>query len=538
MNARAVIKTGEKEEKISELRSYEGEKYTTITSAEAGDIVAAKGLSELKNGAGLGFEEAFSENVLTPVMRYSLLLHDHEDPVTVMGYLKSLEDEEPSLKVMWDERLQELGVGLMGRVQAEILKSLLLERFGLDADFGRGSVLYKETILDRVEGVGHYEPLRHYAEVHLILEPAARNDGIILKNACREEILNKNFQRLVLTHLMEKEHLGVIGGYPLTDVKITLTAGRSHIKHTEGGDFREATYRAVRQGLMKARSVLLEPFYRFRLELPRESLSRALTDLRDMGCDPSEPWYTDETVVLSGRGPAAELNDYNPVLSSYTAGRGRLLLENDGYDRCHNEEEVRAGLAYIPEADLENSPDSVFCAHGAGFVVPWQDVEKYMHLESTLSGKPLKERDIKPREERKITATAEELEEIMLREFGPIKRPVYGERIVRTAPAEKTSAVRKETPPKPEMLIVDGYNVIFAWEELRSLASSDIQSARDKLMHILSNYAAFRRIETMLTGEELAIYRRGRNAHVHGVPKNATHGQYGKATGGDAEALT
>ncbi|MBR0086834.1 MAG: NYN domain-containing protein, partial [Lachnospiraceae bacterium] len=499
LNARTVIKTGDIEEKVNQIRIYEGGRFTPVTEVKAGDIAAVRGLNEVRNGAGLGRESGTSETVLEPVMRYSLFLKNHEDPMTVLPYLRTLEDEEPSLHVIWDERLREIQVGLMGNVQAEILKSILLDRFKLDVDIGRGQVLYKETITNRVEGVGHYEPLRHYAEVHLILEPAARNDGIVLRNACREEVLNKNYQRLVLTHLMEKEHLGVLAGFPLTDVKITLTAGRSHIKHTEGGDFRQATYRAVRQGLMKAHSILLEPFYRFRLEIPRDALSRAMTDIRDMGGEHSEPWYNGDLVILSGRAPAAELNDYSPVLSSYTGGKGRMNLENDGYDRCHNEEEVRARYPYVPEADLDNPPDSVFCAHGAGFLVPWQDVEKYMHIETTLGSKvPMgKVKNREPERRKPVQATPEELEEIMLREFGPIKRPVYRESIIRRADAPRQKQKENEEK-RPEILIVDGYNVIFAWEELRELAREDIQAARDRLMQILSNYAAFRRIETIL----------------------------------------
>lgn len=500
LRARDIIKTDGTEEKVNQIRIYEGEQFHTVNEAEAGTICAVKGLSLLKNGAGIGFESGFSESVLEPVMRYTVILKNHEDPMTVLPVFRILEDEEPNLRVFWDERLREIQVGLMGEIQAEILKSLLLDRFKLDVDIGRGRVLYKETIRNTVEGVGHYEPLRHYAEVHVILEPAGRNDGILIRNACREEVLNKNFQRLVLTHIQEKEHLGVIAGFPLTDVRITLTAGRAHIKHTEGGDFRQATYRAIRQGLMKADSVLLEPFYRFRLEIPREALSRAMMDIRDMGGETSEPWYSGDLVILSGRAPASELNDYAPKLSSYTSGMGRMLLENDGYDLCHNEMEVRAQYPYFPEGDLENSPDSVFCANGAGFSVPWQDVEKYMHLEPTL-GQDLTLRKAKntvvENTRPKITATAEELEALMLKEFGPIKRPVYRESIVRKA--EDKPRVNKNTNEKRgELLIIDGYNVIFAWEDLRELARSDIHAAREQLLQEVANYAAFKRVETVL----------------------------------------
>jgi len=480
--------SGSGDEKVSRIRTLAGEKSTPVSVIEAGDIAAVSGLSVVRNGGGLGYEKEVSRGVLEPVMRYSVILPEEADPMKVLPDLRILEDEDPTLRITWDERLQEIQAGLMGDVQSEILKSVVLERFGLSIGLGTGRVLYRETIRTPAEGVGHYEPLRHYAEVHILLEPGERGTGIRISSKCREEVLDKNFQHLVLTHMAEKTHLGVLCGFPLTDVKLTLMSGRSHLKHTEGGDFRQAVYRGIRQGLMKAESVLLEPWYRFRLEIPADCLSRAMTDIRERSGETGDPVYYDRGVILTGRAPAATLNDYAKTLASYSSGLGRLFLENDGYDVCHDPEVVRALYRYDPLADLENTPDSVFCAHGGGFQVPWNEVEKYMHLPSIFGQEQRVKTVNAPAPRKSVLASDKELEEIMLREFGPIRRAEYREVIRRTAPGYDSAPRVKKDP----LLIVDGYNVIFAWEELRELSRSDIQAARDQLIHVVQNYAAYR----------------------------------------------
>ncbi|MBP5294499.1 MAG: TetM/TetW/TetO/TetS family tetracycline resistance ribosomal protection protein, partial [Lachnospiraceae bacterium] len=411
-------------EKVSQLRIYTGEKYTPVEEVPAGMICVAAGLRNIPGGAGLGYEGSGTEPVLSPVMRYSIVLPEDIDAQEALADLRRLEAEDPLLEISWDPWLKEIRVALMGEVQAEILKSIVRERFGFDIDITRGHVLYRETILNKVEGVGHYEPLRHYAEVHLLLEPAPRGSGLVFASNVSTNALDRNWQNLILQHLSEKEHVGVLTGSPLTDVKITLQAGRAHLKHTEGGDFRQATYRAVRQGLMHAKSALLEPWYRFRIEVPTNLLSRAMTDIKAKSGSFLPPVYAGDSGVLTGRAPCIEMSRYAKTLASYSGGLGRLFLEYDGYDRCHNEAEVLAGIRYDPEADTENTPDSVFCAHGAGFLVKWRDVPRYMHLPSCLKDDPSSPaalRHVRIREH----VPEDELEAIMLREFGPIRRPQY-----------------------------------------------------------------------------------------------------------------
>ena len=456
-------------------------------------FVTLSGLSKTAVGDVLGIKGAALPTFLKPIMRYSVVLPPDKDPVAVLPLFKALEEEDPSLSVIWNAYLNEIQVGLMGQVQGEVLKTLVKTRYGFDIEIRNGHVLYAETILNRVEGVGHYEPLRHYAEVHLLLEPLPRGSGIRYELRCPEDTLAKNWQNLILQHLKEKEHIGVLIGSPITDVKITVRAGRAHLKHTEGGDFRQATYRAVRNGLMKAQSEILEPYYRFRLEVPTESVSRAMNDMKARYSTCLPPVYEGDVSILVGRGPVTLLNEYAKEVASYTSGRGQLLLEPDGYDTCHNPEEVRDFFRYEPLLDRENPASSVFCAHGAGFYVEWADVERYMHLESIFAEK--KEPDnvltapkkpVKGGATKSAQAAADELEAIMMREFGPIKRPQYAESRPVVVNASKTPKTRE----KP-ILLVDGYNVIFAWEDLRELAALDIQAARDKLIHILINYAAF-----------------------------------------------
>jgi len=492
------------EQKVQEIRVFTGEKCKQVDCAMPGDICALTGLFDCKVGDEIGSKEAFAENVLKPVMRYTIGLEDGVDPIKVLPYFRELEQEDPALLVSWNGYLGKIEVGLMGDVQGEILTRILKDRFHLSIHLENGHVLYKETILSPVEGVGHYEPLRHYAEVHLLLEPLKRGSGIQFAADCSVDELAQNWQNLILTNLKEKEHLGVLTGSPITDVKITVKAGRAHIKHTEGGDFRQATYRAVRQGLMQAKSTLLEPYYRFRAEVPSELLSRLMNDLRALSCTFLPPVYMGELSYLSGRGPVTALNTYPKEIASYSSGRGQIIFEPDGYDVCHNMEEVLPYFHYDPLLDASNPPSSVFCSHGAGFIVDWFDVPKYMHVESIFS---VKKEEMVPIAAPKKAASStlssgtvskerllnEELEAIMLREFGPIKRPKYADQTpVLVTGSQKTPAAKKE------LLIIDGYNVIFDWDDLRTLSELDIQAAREKLIEIVSNFSAFKDQETVL----------------------------------------
>ena len=493
LRVRDTVAYGEQSEKISQIRLISGAKSAAVDEAAAGSVCAVAGLSATANGQGLGIEAASAAPVLEPVMRYRLNLPADVDIRTALPKLRTLEEEDPQLQFVWDTRLQELHAGLMGEVQAEILRSILLDRFGYAVSIDCGNVLYKETIEAPVEGIGHYEPLRHYAEVHLLLEPLPRGSGVRLANKCSEDALDRNWQRLILTHLAEKQHLGVLTGAPLTDVKITLMSGRAHIKHTEGGDFRQATYRAVRQGLMQTRSVLLEPYYAFRLEVPPAQIGRAITDVRQMCGSFDAPEDAGELTLLRGKAPVASMNGYAQQLAAYTAGRGRLFVEPAGYDACHDPERVLQAAAYDPEADLDNTPDSVFCAHGGGFTVKWDKVPEYMHLESCIKTKS--SGDVPQLVRRNLHLDEKELEAIMAREFGPVKRPLYH------APQKRTEPAEQPLPPAPERtkwLIVDGYNVIFAWDDLRALAQTDLEAARNALTELLDSYSAYTGCETVL----------------------------------------
>ncbi|MBR6119561.1 MAG: NYN domain-containing protein [Oscillospiraceae bacterium] len=501
------------EEKITQLRRYNGSRFTPLEEVPAGEVCAVVGLSAAKNGQGFGMEAAAGSPVLEPVMHYRIGLPAGTDPRLVLPKLKQLEAEDPMLRLRWDPRLQELSVGLMGEVQAEVLKSIIAERFGLAVELGRGRVLYKETIDRPVEGVGHYEPLRHYAEVHLLLEPLPRGSGLVFASSCSEDKLDRHWQRLILTHLMEKEHLGVAIGAPITDMKLTLAAGRAHIKHTEGGDFRQATYRAVRQGLMQVPSVLLEPWYRFRLELPSAQIGRAITDIKARFGEFDNPEDLGGVSLLRGRAPVSTMTDYARELAAYTRGQGKLSLELEGYERCHDPEAVRADHPYDPEGDLDNAPDSVFCAHGGGFTVKWDKVFANMHLDSVLA--PKREREAPVR--RRLSIDEKELQAILEREFGPIKRPQYSAAV--WSPAPEPEPV--QLPPErsvTRILVVDGFNVIFAWPELAAIAETDLEQARERLMEILANYAAFTRTETVLVYDAYKVKGgKGERFDYHGV---------------------
>ena len=489
-------------EKANQLRLYSGAKYTLTEAIGPGQVCAVTGLTKARPGEGLGAERDSDLPVLEPVLSYQVLLPEGADMHAALGKLHRLEEEEPQLHVVWNETLDEIHVQLMGEIQLEVLKSLLAERYGLEVSFGPGGILYKETITEAMEGVGHYEPLRHYAEVHLKLEPLPRGSGMQFAADCREEVLDKNWQRLVLTHLEEKQHLGVLTGSPLTDVKITLIAGRAHLKHTEGGDFRQATYRAVRQGLMLAKSQLLEPWYAFRLEVPAENIGRAMSDIQRMEGTFDPPESGEETAVLTGFAPVSTMRSYPMEVVSYTRGRGHLSLTLDGYRPCHNAQEVIAAIGYEPEHDLDNPADSVFCAHGAGFVVPWDQVRSHMHVDSGWgkSTRPEQEAAVPQRRAMAYRATLEEdaeLLKIFERTYGPIKRdPLAAFRPVQKR--ERPDFAAEQWEIAPEYLLVDGYNIIFAWDELNALSKESLDAARHKLMDILCNYQGFQKCVLIL----------------------------------------
>ena len=489
-------------EKANQLRLYSGAKYTLTEAIGPGQVCAVTGLTKARPGEGLGAERDSDLPVLEPVLSYQVLLPEGADVHAALGKLHRLEEEEPQLHVVWNETLGEIHVQLMGEIQLEVLRSLLAERFGLAVEFGPGGILYKETITEPMEGVGHYEPLRHYAEVHLKLEPLPRGSGMQFAADCREEVLDKNWQRLVLTHLEEKQHLGVLTGSPLTDVKITLIAGQAHLKHTEGGDFRQATYRAVRQGLMLAKSQLLEPWYAFRLEVPAENIGRAMSDIQRMEGTFDPPESGEETAVLTGFAPVSTMRSYPMEVVSYTRGRGHLSLTLDGYRPCHNAQEVIAAIGYEPEHDLDNPADSVFCAHGAGFVVPWDQVRSHMHVDSGWgkSTRPEQEATVPQRRAMAYRATLEEdaeLLKIFERTYGPIKRdPLAAFRPVQKR--ERPDFAAEQWEIAPEYLLVDGYNIIFSWDELNALSKESLDAARHKLMDILCNYQGFQKCVLIL----------------------------------------
>ena len=509
------------QEKVNQIRIYSGEKYTMVSEVKAGTVCAVTGLTATYPGQGLGSEQASDMPVLEPVLSYRIGLPTEVNVHQSLLQLRQLEEEEPLLHIVWNETLGEIYAQVMGEVQIEILKSLIKERFGMAVTFDEGNIVYKETILEPVEGVGHFEPLRHYAEVHLLLEPGETGSGLTFTTDCSEDVLDRNWQRLILTHLEEREHKGVLIGAPITDMKITLLTGRAHIKHTEGGDFRQATYRAVRQGLRKAKSQLLEPYYEFRLEVPSEQVGRSMTDIQKMLGEFDPPKTEGEMTVLTGSAPVVTMRDYQKEVISYTSGRGRLSCTLKGYYPCHNQEEVVEAVGYDPEADLENPTGSVFCAHGAGFVVNWDQVEDYMHVESgwnapagqeTKPEKPVTAKNWKEENE-KYLATEKELEEIFERTYGPIRklgeeppagRSVKGWKKSRRDPLEgygkSTSDYKQKKTPdgEKEYLLVDGYNIIFAWEDLKELAAVNIDGAREKLMDILCNYQGFKKSTLIL----------------------------------------
>ena len=496
------------EEKINQIRIYSGVKYEAVQSAAAGRVCAVTGPVSTYPGQGLGAEKELDMFILEPVLTYQIQLPEDCDVHQMLLNLKQLEEEEPQLHIVWEEQLGEIHAQLMGEVQTEVLKSMIWERFKVRVEFGEGNIVYKETIEEPVEGVGHFEPLRHYAEVHLLLEPGERGSGLQFTSACSEDVLDRNWQRLILTHLEEKEHKGVLTGAAVTDMKITLTAGRAHLKHTEGGDFRQATYRAVRQGLKKAKSILLGPYYEFRLEMPSDHIGRAMSDIQKMYGRFDHPGMDGGTAVLTGIVPVATMRGYQREFISYTGGQGRMFCSLRGYEPCHDQEAVISASCYDSEADMENPTGSVFCAHGAGFVVKWDQVEEYMHMESTLKT-DAPEQDsfvyIPPASgsSSRIELTQSELDAIYRRTPDPVKRRAQSAPVTVKAPEKKPSDGKWEERQKNKksretFLLVDGYNIIFAWEDLSALAEVNIESARDKLMDILCNYQGYKQCTLIL----------------------------------------
>ena len=495
-------------EKVGAIRLYSGEKYVAAERAEAGTVCAVTGLSFTAPGDGLGAAADGALPVLEPVLAYTVRLPEGTDAHTAMGYFRQLETEDPLLHVEWEARAGEIRVRLMGEVQREVLAGVLADRFGLTVTFERGSIVYKETVKNTVEGVGHFEPLRHYAEVHLLIKPGAPGSGVRIRSDCREDTLDKNWQRLILTHLAEKTHVGVLTGAPLTDVELVLVSGRAHNKHTEGGDFRQATYRAVRQGLRTAENVLLEPVYAFTLEIPPENLGRALTDLDRLHANARPPETVGEFAVVTGTAPVASLWDYEQTVRAYTRGLGRLSCSLQGYAPCHNAEEIIAQTGYDPDADTENSCDSVFCSHGAGHTVKWNEVPQYMHLPSALApprretassaAVPAKRTAGKP----DVFALDKELMQIFAQTYGPIKNRSDPYDVYKTY---RTAGEKKPKEPKtpvtyagPEYLLVDGYNVIHAWDALRVRAEENLADAREDLIRLLCNYQGYRQCAVIL----------------------------------------
>ena len=502
-------------DKADQLRLYSGLKFQPVDVAPAGSVVAVTGLSSAAAGQGLGFEAEGAPPALEPVLTYQVILPEGQDPVTALQKLRQLEEEDPQLHLVWSERLKEIHIQLMGQVQLEILQRLIAERFNMDVTFGQGGIVYRETIASPVIGVGHYEPLRHYAEVHLLLEPGARGSGVVLATACPEDVLDGNWQRLILTHLAERAHPGVLTGSPLTDVKITLLAGRAHLKHTEGGDFRQATYRAVRQGLMEAETILLEPWYSFRLEVPAPQVGRAMSDLQRMGGDCEPPETAGELTVLTGSAPVAGLRDYGSEVAAYTRGMGRLSCTLKGYYPCHDQQTVVEALGYDPERDVDNPTGSVFCAHGAGYNVKWDEVKEMAHVDSGLSLDAPPEPETPAAPIRRSSSNPglsleqdKELLAIYERTYGKVERNSFRPqpKPARTSLDERKYNVQTQNKG-PEYLLVDGYNIIFAWEELKAVAQTNLDAARQLLMDLLSNYQGFKKCVVILVFDAYKVPR-------------------------------
>lgn len=540
LNVKQVLSGEDWEEKADQIRIYSGAGFEAVKEVSAGAVCAVTGLTRTHAGQGLGIEQTSGEPLLIPVLNYEIQLPEECDVHQMFLKLRQLEEEEPELHIVWNPQLNEIHAQVMGEVQIEILKNMIQERFGISVEFGSGNIVYKETIEEPVEGIGHFEPLRHYAEVHLLLEPGEPGSGLEFAVSCSEDMLDKNWQRLILTHLEEKAHKGVLTGSDITDMKITLVAGKAHLKHTEGGDFRQATYRAVRQGLRKARSVLLEPVYEYRLEVPSDMVGRAMTDIQKMYGTFQGPEIEGEMSVLTGVAPVVTMGGYQSEVTAYTRGRGRLSCTLKGYQPCHNAEEVIEAAGYEPDADMENPTGSVFCAHGAGFVVNWDEVDTYAHIQTDLG---LDETDqetipqMQPSQPYKsfdeIRLDQEELEEIFTRTYGPIKRERNAfQKTSRTVTAPASPRKSKPKEPEKEYLLVDGYNIIFAWEDLNELAKVNIEGARNKLMDILCNYQGYKKCTLILVFDAYKVeggqgsVQKYHNIHVVYTKEAETADQY------------
>ncbi len=482
--------------KVNEIRVYSGEKYTLQQEVKAGDICAVPGFTDTYAGQGVGKEADFCANQLAPVCNYQILLPEGTEEAIAWRQLKQLEEEDPNLHLSWQAQTREIFIQPMGEVQLEVIKRMVSERYGMDIAFGSATILYRETIEDTVIGMGHFEPLRHYAEVHLKMEPLPRGSGLQFVTECSEDELDLNWQRLILTHLGEKEFTGVLTGSPITDIKFTLIAGRAHLKHTEGGDFRQATYRAVRQGLRQAKSRLLEPMYQFRMEVPMEQIGRVMSDVGKMHGTFRQQPDDGEMSAIEGICPVASMAGYGTEFAAFTKGRGRMTLSFCGYEPCHNESEVVKNCKYDPDADVENTADSVFCAHGSGFVVPWNEVAKHVHVDTSIKKRqPVKTTTATPKEPSKKNSKMseeKELQAIFERTFGPVKTRVEtpAKKVIKAEPG-KTKTKEYKPVYEEEYLLVDGYNIIFAWDELKALAAENLEGARTKLMEIMCNYQGF-----------------------------------------------
>lgn len=516
-------------EKINQLRIYSGDKFTAVDEVSAGTVCAVTGVTFTRPGDGLGKEKSTGMPVLEPVLTYKLQLPEGVDAHTALEKMKILESEDPQLKVVWNERLGEIHVQLMGDVQLEVLQAIISERFGINATFSKGSIIYKETIANAVEGIGHFEPLRHYAEVHLLLKPGKRDSGLVFKTQCKEDLLDKNWQRLILTHLYEKTHIGVLTGSPITDMEITLMSGKAHPKHTEGGDFRQATYRAVRQGLRSADCVLLEPVYEFSLEVPSENVGRAMSDTQRMCGSFNAPETEGEFSIISGTAPVATMYDYSREVMQYTHGKGKLICSLKGYEPCHNADEVIESIGYDCDADTDNPCDSVFCSHGAGYTVKWNEVKSRMHLPSILSAPKSEYQNVTSRQEfskckdkNNLFALDKELMQIFEKTYGPIKRrsgdPDRSHFKLTESTDKKQKNSRALKYEGPEYLLVDGYNVIFAWDSLKELAKDNIDGARNVLINILCNYHGYKKCEVILVFDAYKVKGNAREVEkVNGI---------------------
>ena len=498
LQVRQILKTknSPEGEKVNQIRIYSGNKYTQTESADAGTICAVTGITGARSGEGLGIENDSSLPVLSPVLTYRIIPPQGVDSHKLLDKLRILEHQDPMLNVLWNDTLGEIQIQLMGEIQLEVLKALIKDKFGISVAFGQGNIIYKETIASTVEGVGHFEPLRHYAEVHLRLKPGKKDSGIIINSICSEDVLNRNWQRLILTNISERTHKGVLTGSPVSDIEITLLTGKAHLKHTEGGDFRQAVYRAVRHGLRKAESVLLEPVYEFTLEVPSENTGRAMSDIQKMYGSFEPPVIKGDISVLTGKAPVYCMRNYHSEVLKYTKGKGRLMCILNGYEPCHNSDEVIENIGYDPDSDIENTADSVFCSHGAGFTVNWQETEKYMHLDYVLkeNGDEVAEDNIESEYKSRPQASDKELMQIFERTYGAVKpkNTAVSAKKYQSENFEKYKRPGKSGFDGNDYLLVDGYNVIFSWEELKSLARADISSARDRLIDILCNYQGYK----------------------------------------------